>query len=164
MKLLILKVISGGQTGVDRAALDAAINNHVDYGGWCPKGGWAEDFQIQPGILTQYPKLMETPTSDPDQRTNWNVRDSSATLILICNGSLKLSKGTHLTHSIAIKLGKPVLTINIFTHNSLLLIQEWIVSLDNELILNVAGPRESEIPGIYIAAKEIISDVLVQSI
>jgi Circularly permutated YpsA SLOG family len=162
MELLTLKVISGGQTGVDRAALDAAINNHLDYGGWCPKGGWAEDFQAQPGILTQYPKLIETPTADPEQRTNWNVRDSSATLILICNGNLKSSTGTCLTHSIALKLGKPVLIVDIFMCNSFSLIQEWIVSLGNKLILNVAGPRESEIPGIYIAAKEILSDVLVQ--
>jgi putative molybdenum carrier protein len=58
------KIVSGGQTGVDRAALDAAIELGIEYGGWCPKGGWAEDHVIPPGVLVLYPKLTATPLAE----------------------------------------------------------------------------------------------------
>src|ERR1700726_1211464 len=69
------RIRSGGQTGVDRAALDAAVLTGRPYEGWCPKGGWAEDFLHPPGLLTIYPHLIETPSESPEQRTDWNVRD-----------------------------------------------------------------------------------------
>jgi hypothetical protein len=72
-----MKIISGGQTGVDRAALDVAIERGMTWGGWCPKGGWAEDFPDPPGLLAKYPNLKETTLSHPLQRTEWNVRDGS---------------------------------------------------------------------------------------
>ena len=75
-----LIIVSGGQTGVDRAALDAAIARGIAYGGWCPQGGWAEDCPEPPGVLARYPLLRETPSADPAQRTEWNVRDSDASL------------------------------------------------------------------------------------
>src|SRR5262245_53687608 len=75
-------IISGGQTGVDRAALDAAIALGIPYGGWSPKGGWAEDMPSPPGILAHYPALRETSSADPSERTELNVRDSDATLLL----------------------------------------------------------------------------------
>ena len=78
-----MKIISGGQTGVDRAALDVAIERGMDWGGWCPKGGWAEDLPVPPGLLAKYPHLKETPDPHPLQRTEWNVRDGDANLILI---------------------------------------------------------------------------------
>src|SRR5260370_17977114 len=68
-----MKIITGGQTGVDRAALNVAIERGMDWGGWCPKGGWAEDLPTAPGLLAKYPKLKETPQSNPLQRTEWNV-------------------------------------------------------------------------------------------
>jgi hypothetical protein len=71
------KIISGGQTGIDRASLDAAIEMGVDYCGWCPKGGWAEDFRQPPGLLARYPLLREAPSAEPIQRTEWNVRDAA---------------------------------------------------------------------------------------
>jgi hypothetical protein len=74
-----MKIISGGQSGVDRAALDVAIERGMEWGGWCPKGGWAEDFPNPPGLLPHYPHLRETPEPHPLQRTEWNVRDSDAT-------------------------------------------------------------------------------------
>ncbi|PSQ85488.1 MAG: molybdenum cofactor carrier, partial [Bacteroidetes bacterium QH_2_63_10] len=83
------KIISGGQTGVDRAALDAALAFNVPVGGWCPKGRRAEDGQIP----DRYP-LEETPSEAYEQRTAWNVRDSDGTLI-ITDGSLE--GGTALT-------------------------------------------------------------------
>jgi len=67
-----MEIISGGQTGVDRAALDVAIERGMAWGGWCPKGGWAEDFPDPPGLLAKYPHLKETAHSHPLQRTEWN--------------------------------------------------------------------------------------------
>ena len=88
-----MKIISGGQSGVDRAALDVAIERGMDWGGWCPRGGWAEDFLEPPGLLTKYPHLKETPDSHPLQRTEWNVRDSDATLIITDGAGLSVSIG-----------------------------------------------------------------------
>src|SRR5215831_15765508 len=74
---------SGGQTGVVRAALDYAVRASIPYDGWCPRGGWAEDLSAPPGLLDQFPRLKETPSADPRQRTAWNVRDSDATIVLM---------------------------------------------------------------------------------
>ena len=93
-----MKIISGGQTGVDRAALDVAIERGLDWGGWCPKGGWAEDFPDPPGLLAKYSHLRETPGRHPLQRTEWNVRDSDATLIITDSGGLSVSIGTRRAH------------------------------------------------------------------
>jgi Circularly permutated YpsA SLOG family len=87
-----MKVISGGQSGVDRAALDAAFACGIAYGGWCPRGGWAEDFPSPPGVLTRYPLLKETPLADPAQRTEWNVRDSHAMLIVVDAAGIAVSR------------------------------------------------------------------------
>ena len=160
MTATISKIVSGGQTGVDRAALEAAIKRGIDYGGWCPKGGCAEDHPTPPGLLTKYPKMSDTPSTEPEQRTEWNVRDSSATLILVRDADLKLLMGTKLTHDVATQIGKPVLIVNIYKDGSLSSIQEWIAGLDQNITLNVAGPRESECPGIYSAVKEILASVL----
>ena len=89
-----MKIISGGQTGIDRAALDAAIEMGVEYGGWCPKGGWAEDFRKPPGLLARYPLLRETPSAEAIQRTEWNVRDADRLMILIDVSGIGVSKGT----------------------------------------------------------------------
>src|SRR5215510_5032972 len=72
----LTRIVSGGQSGADRAALDFAIARGLEYGGWCPKGGWAEGFPDPPGLIARYPNLRETPERDPKQRTEWNVRDS----------------------------------------------------------------------------------------
>jgi hypothetical protein len=86
-------LISGGQSGVDRAVLDVAIARGIDYDGWCPHGGWAEDFPAPPGLLARYPKLKETPLADPAQRTEWNVRDADACLIMVDAGGIDVSRG-----------------------------------------------------------------------
>ncbi|MGO1311979.1 MAG: YpsA SLOG family protein, partial [Brevibacterium aurantiacum] len=82
MTSLIAAIRSGGQTGVDRGALDAARAAGVTIEGWCPAGGWAEDLPGAPGLLTDYPESRETPSPEPAQRTEWNVRDSEVTLII----------------------------------------------------------------------------------
>src|ERR1700720_3610304 len=87
---------SGGQTGVGRAALDAAMATGRAYEGWCPKGGWAEDFPHRPGLLTKYPHLTETPSESLEQRTEWNVRDSAATVVFVPSSNYR-SGGTDFT-------------------------------------------------------------------
>src|SRR6476661_2929994 len=77
----MLTIVSAGQTGVDRAALDVAIELGIAYRGWCPKGGWAEDRPSPPGVLALYPGLGETPHADPRQRTEWNAPRLSRSLI-----------------------------------------------------------------------------------
>ena len=108
-----MKIISGGQTGVDRAALDLAIERGMEWGGWCPKGGWAEDLPSAPGLLAKYPKLKETPQSNPLQRTEWNVRDSDAALIITDGGGMSVSIGTGRAHRWARQHGKPELVVDV---------------------------------------------------
>src|SRR5262250_2820655 len=102
-----MKIISGGQTGVDRAALDVAIERGMSWGGWCPKGGWAEDFPDPPGLLSKYPWLRETSSPQPAQRTEWNVRDSDAVLIIVERSGLSISKGTRGAQEWGNHYGKP---------------------------------------------------------
>ena len=88
----MLTIVSGGQTGVDRAALDVAIELGIRYRGWCPKGGWAEDRPNPPGLLALYPQLRETPEADPHQRTEWNVRDCDCLMVLVEHPGLSVER------------------------------------------------------------------------
>ncbi|RMH03635.1 MAG: molybdenum cofactor carrier [Nitrospirae bacterium] len=134
------RIISGGQSGVDRAALDAAIDCGLQVGGWCPRGRKAEDGPLP----LRYP-LKETPSPHPAQRTAWNVREADGTLIF---SPSPLSGGTALTLKIASRLQKPCLLISLEHPLSPQRVCSWI---DGHGIatLNVAGPRESSCPGIY---------------
>lgn len=145
----MLKIVSGGQTGVDRAALDAAIERGIAYGGWCPKGGWAEDLTDPPGLLALYPGLRATPERDPRQRTEWNVRDSDKLMVLVDNAGLPVSKGTGFAVQCADRLGKPYLVIDLDADDAVALALAWLGPSKGELALCVGGPRESEAPGIY---------------
>ena len=134
----IEKIISGGQNGVDRAALDVAIALSIPHGGLVPAGRWAED-----GRIPEHYNLQETPSSETPQRTEWNVRDSDATLI-ISNGALQ--GGSLLTFEIAVKYNKPCLHIDLLVVSeteSIKLIADWF-ELNDFKTLNVAGPRLSE--------------------
>ncbi|MBT7265582.1 MAG: molybdenum cofactor carrier, partial [Rhodospirillaceae bacterium] len=93
---VIDKIISGGQTGVDRAALDAALRLGIDCAGWCPLGRWAEDGEI----AAHYP-VLETESPDPAERTSLNVSESDGTLVL---GDEGLDDGSMLTVELAQKL------------------------------------------------------------
>ena len=95
MNPIIARIRSGGQTGVDRAALDTARKFNIKICGWCPRGGWAEDCPEAPGILAEYPELKETPEVEPWQRTLWNMRDADAILTIVPEGS-GASEGTDL--------------------------------------------------------------------
>ncbi len=144
-----MKIISGGQTGVDRAALDAALLLGIPCGGWCPKGRRAEDGIIDP----KYP-LKETPTAEYGVRTEWNVRDSDATLIFTKG---KPTKGTAFTIFICKKLKKPHLIVDV-NNEVVEQICTWL-SQNNFQTLNIAGPRESNFPGIYDSVKAIVESV-----
>ena len=151
-----MKLLSGGQSGVDRAALDAAIEHGIDYGGWCPKGGWGEDFPKAPGLLAKYPKLRETPLADPAQRTEWNVRDAHACLILVDVGGLDASPGTALAQDLAHNYRKPLFVADLANPDIVRHAGLWLRVQQAKhgagLKLAVGGPRESEAPGIYARA------------
>lgn len=143
-----LRIRSGGQTGVDRAALDAALLTGCAYEGWCPKGGWAEDMPEPPGLLAKYPRLAETPSRSPQQRTEWNVRDSAATLILVPDTSYR-SQGTDFTIACARQYGRPCTILHYTADEAAAFIEILLSRLEAGQALNVAGPRESESPGAY---------------
>jgi Circularly permutated YpsA SLOG family len=160
VKMSRYKIVSGGQTGVDRAALDVAKELSADYGGWCPKGGWAEDHVTSPGLLGDYPKLQETPLADVGQRTEWNVRDSDATLILISGADLAQSKGTKFTKEVAEKLCRKHLILDLKNRDSSLhRARLWLKELGDIQVLNIAGPRLSEAPDIYKETKAFLKEL-----
>jgi len=152
--MMIKKIISGGQTGADRAALDFAINNDIPHGGWVPRGRKAED-----GIIPDHYEVKEAPTSEYSRRTELNVIDSDGTLIL-SHGAL--SGGSALTEKLAQKHGKPCLHINLNLRTEFQAtvdITHWITQSGIE-ILNIAGARASNDPKIYGAALNILEAVL----
>lgn len=146
----MIAVVSGGQTGVDRAALDAALALGWPCGGWCPKGRLAEDGPLDP----RYP-LQETPSAEYGQRTEWNVRDSDGTLVLHVGA---LSGGTAQTIEIARRLGKPCLVLDLTRQPDPAAVRAW-ASAHHLKALNVAGPRESKSPGVCALAHEFLRSV-----
>lgn len=152
---MLRKIISGGQTGVDRAALDAAMRLGIAHGGWIPKGRLTEDGPLPP----QY-QLKEMPTEEYAARTEKNVLDSDGTLI-ISRGSP--TGGTDYTRKMALKYGKHLLHIDLSTGqrpaDAGSLIASWI-DMNRIETLNVAGPRASNDPTIYMEAVTIITQAL----
>ncbi len=156
-----LRVISGGQTGADRAALDAAQEFGIETGGWCPRGRWAEDGRIP----AAYP-LRETPSEAVEQRTEWNVRDSDATLILVLEA---MDRGTAYTEEQARAYDRPLRIVELSPADlsetprrtmsgfdrAFHTTHAWIAE-HNVSVLNVAGPRESNAPGLYRAARRFL--------
>jgi hypothetical protein len=135
-----LKIVYGGQTGVDRAALDWAIEHDAPHGGWCPQGRLAED-----GAIPARYRLRETPEPDYAQRTVWNVRDSDGTVIFSAEPALR--GGSQFTAEIARELGKPLLHL----HGRLSAVEaaKDLARFQRRrriLVLNIAGPRASQEP------------------
>jgi len=151
LKRIFEKIISGGQTGVDRAALDAALKLGLPCGGWCPKGRRAEDGRIP----DCYP-LEETSSADYRVRTELNVTDSDGTLILTWGPPMG---GTALTLNLARRTHKPFLVVDLIRGESPAEVWVW-ARAKKILILNVAGPRESEAPGVYVQAFSFLHEVL----
>jgi len=159
-----MKLLSGGQSGVDRAVLDVAIERGIDYGGWCPKDGWAEDMTVPPGLLAIYPNLRETPLADPAQRTEWNIRDADACMIVIEAVGLAVSKGTALAQDLAHRYRKPLFIAPLGGEETIRDAGLWLRFQERRvgagLALAIGGPRESEAPGIYASATSFLTALL----
>ncbi len=154
-----LKIVSGGQTGADRAGLDMAIKLHIPHGGWCPKGRKAVDGKIP----TRY-NLDEMASVSYLARTKQNVVDSDGTVVFYFD---KAQGGTKRTIDFCVELKKDYLKINLsepFFTNCLLFytwFNEQLKCCKNEVyVLNVAGSRESEFNNIYKLTSEVLEDVL----
>ncbi|CAG8464615.1 5305_t:CDS:1 [Scutellospora calospora] len=152
--------MSGGQTGVDRAALDVALDFKIGVTGWCPKGRIAED-----GIIPEKYPLIETDTEEHSQRTEMNIRDSDATLILIISEP-NTSSGTAHTINYANKIRKPLKIIYLsnekdLENENISQVLKWIK--DNHIKkLNVAGPRGSLDPEIYKKSYNFLTSLLIR--
>ncbi|MGE0353714.1 MAG: putative molybdenum carrier protein [Gemmatimonadales bacterium] len=143
------RIISGAQTGVDRAALDVALKLGIPCGGWCPAGRRAED-----GVIpTRYP-VEETPSPEYSERTEWNVRDSDGTLIVVRNPP---TGGTAQTIEFARRHQRPVLILDPGDPDAARRLREWLQA-HGIRILNVAGPREGTDPGIGEVVREAMTD------
>ncbi len=141
------KIVSGGQTGVDRAALDVAIELGITHSGWCPSGRKAED-----GVIPARYQLHETETSEYIERTRLNVRDSDGTLVL---GIGEPTGGTLQTIRIADELNKPLLSIDLSKPPTAAQINHWLQS-NNIKVLNIAGPRGSKQPDIGKLSRDFL--------
>lgn len=147
---LIAKIVSGGQTGADRAALDWALKRGVAHGGWCPKGRLAAD-----GPLPEHYLLRETDSTGYRQRTKLNVRDSDATLIF---NTGVLDGGTLQTARFAQTLGRPHLVAQLDELDKEGVVRRIRVWLTEGQfgVLNVAGPREEKRPGVYACVAALL--------
>lgn len=142
-------IVSGGQTGVDRAALDWACRHNIAHGGWCPKGRLASD-----GPLSLHYHLRETESTGYRQRTKLNVQDSEATLIFNIG---ELDGGTLQTVRFAQTLQKPYRVFQLDQSNMEGIardITEWLAQ-EKFIMINVAGPREEKRPGIYALVSSV---------
>jgi Circularly permutated YpsA SLOG family len=148
------KIVSGGQTGVDRAALDVALELGIPCGGWCPQGRRAED-----GVIPARYPLSETPWWGYPQRTEWNVRDSDGTLILTEG---QPDRGTTLTRELAAAHRKPHLVVDLSAGADAASVRAWATA-GRVGVLNVAGPRESSRPGIHDRAVAFLRALLAGS-
>jgi hypothetical protein len=141
------RIVSGGQTGVDRAALDVAIVIGLPHGGWCPKGRRCEDGRIDPKY-----QLVEMPTADYSARTLQNVVDSDGTLLLYKD---RLAGGTALTDRLARQHGKPLYKVKLNRPLDRKKIVNWLKS-NRIRVLNIAGPRGSAHPDLESMARQLL--------
>jgi hypothetical protein len=147
-------VVTGGQTGVDRAAVDVGIELGLPYGGWVPRDGWAEDFERPPGLLTRYPGFWESDSDDPDVRTARNVYEADATLVLTVTDAP--SPGTERTCRCAAAAPRPLGVVDLGAASRATSLAALVTSLTWPSTLNIAGPRSSEVPGIYAEARSFL--------
>jgi hypothetical protein len=154
----IIKVICGGETGADRAAVDFALSHHVAYGGWVPCDGWAEDYREPPGLLAIYPEFVPTQSTDPAVRTTLNVRDSTATVVF--SPPIVTSSGVTQTLTMANVLKRPITVVDPSSVEAGVLLETFLSRLSVDATLNVAGPRESEAPGLYQAVTDLLNNNL----
>ena len=152
---MIRRIVSGGQTGADRAALDAAMALGIETGGWVPRGRWAEDGRVP----NSYPNMTETTSDEPAQRTELNVRDSDGTVVFSHGNA---AGGTKWTMEVAGTLRKPLLHLDLVTLSAEVAasrLLRWTAAKGIE-VLNVAGPRESEDAGIHAGVRSVLDAAL----
>lgn len=148
-------IVSGGQTGVDRSALDAAIQLSIVHTGWCPKGRKSEN-----GVIPEIYQLNETESEKYEERTQLNVRDSEGTLIFVPSTPIKVTDGTVLTMREVFEKNQPHLIIDLSQNQNInSQLKDW-VNEKKISVLNIAGPRESQSPGIYKTVFKILTDAL----
>jgi hypothetical protein len=147
------RIVSGGQTGADRAALDWAMRHGLPHGGWCPSGRIAED-----GVIPERYRLSETESAGYRQRTRRNIEDSDGTLMVNFG---PLDGGTLTTAGIVRSLAKPLILIQLDMLSADTAAARLAAWLGAERIgtLNVAGPRESKRPGIYRATVDLLERI-----
>ena len=145
---MLKRVVSGGQTGVDRGALDAAMAGRIEHGGWCPQGRRSES-----GVIPTRYQLVECESPEYAVRTERNVVESDGTLILTRGA---MSGGTELTHRLTQLHRKPCRVVGLSQPTDLSQVLEWIRDHGIET-LNVAGPRESTCPGIQRDAENFMA-------
>lgn len=150
-ELPLRRIVSGGQTGVDRGALNAAFALGLEHGGWCPRGRLAED-----GSVPAWYQLDETESPEYHVRTERNVVESEGTLILF---RATMSGGTELTQRMAAKHRRPCLAIDLDQPVDGEAIRRWLREHDVS-VLNVAGPRESSAAGITGQSQRVLEAVL----
>jgi hypothetical protein len=151
-RVFLEKIVSGGQTGVDRAALDFGLDNKIEVGGWCPKGRNAED-----GVIDSRYPLKETEQAEVTWRTEFNARDSDGSLVLVEN---HLMRGTGYTRQMAIKHEKPYWIQPIDAPFDKEEFSRWLIA-NNIRVLNIGGPRESDQPGsVYDNARALLEKIL----
>ena len=156
---MVKKIVSGGQTGVDRAALDVALELGIPCGGWCPKGRLAEE-----GVIPESYPLVETPSAAYEERTGWNVRDSEGTLIL---ATFPPTGGTAYTLYLIEQYKRPFIAVDLdqvmddveMSATEAERVAVWRESEGVE-VLNVAGPRESTNNGIFYRSMDFLLRVL----
>ena len=151
-------VISGGQTGVDQAALRAALRLGIRIGGWCPPGRLCETGPIPacfPLVETPAERSLGATDVPRSLRTEWNVRDSDATLVVTVPGSPAYGPGTAWTVACAGRLAKPLLSLDLTAPAPVDAVRAWL-SEHAVKVLNVAGPAESRVPGIGERAEDLL--------
>ena len=151
MTVRVEKIVSGGQTGVDRAALDVAMALQIPCGGWCPRGRRAEDGRIH----ERYP-LKETDSRSYSSRTIQNVVHSDGTLILAFG---RVTGGTLLTKNAALQRRKPCLVVDLTNPLEIGDVKDWLREYEIR-VLNVAGPRASQAPNAYRLATTVLVKLL----
>jgi hypothetical protein len=159
---MLTRVISGGQTGVDQAALRVAASLGIAIGGWCPPGRVSEDGTIPASFpLTETPddRSADAPEIPRSQRTEWNVRDSDGTLLLCLGPLADADAGTRFTADCATRFGKPCFVADPGDLADVRRVREWI-DAHGIRTLNVAGPSEQTLPGIGDLTETFMRDVL----